>query len=330
MRVEVLQIRRKFLAHFHQGTRPFLEFCKREGSSVMQATVTPQQRQAAKCEIVRQIEQGASTYEAWVRSSVPMHRTTVYRLLKRMQREGENGFADRRHGHPVKLRGEALTLLKEHCQSNPSASSSAVQRLLQERLDLCISISQLNRVRAKLGLSRCLVPRGKKPKTSLSIEPGYHEQASGLLLLAAANETKLLDHLTEALPSEQTEEQPPFTGSSVAVRRQLLLTLLFLRAVGLHRTWDLRGYTADGLALLTGRTRAYGYRYTDAFLSQVARADGAERYTDALACWTTHLWHPPAEGTGGTEETVQPHALTRLLWMDIANPSTVRFSFHAD
>ena len=57
--------------------------------------------------------------------------------------------------------------------------------------------------------------------------------------------------------------------------------LLFLGAVGLHRTWDLRGYTADGLALLTGRKRAYGYRYTEAFLSQVAHAGGAERLTDA-------------------------------------------------
>lgn len=94
------------------------------------------------------------------------------------------------------------------------------------------------------------------------------------------------------------------------MRRRLLLTLLFLGAVGLQRTWDLRGYTADGLALLTGRTRAYGYRYTEAFVSQVARADGAERFTDALACWTTHLWHPSAEGVGGTEGTAQPHALT--------------------
>lgn len=85
------------------------------------------------------------------------------------------------------------------------------------------------------------------------------------------------------------------TGSSAAVRQRLLLTLLFLGAVGLHRTWDLRGYTADGLALLTGRKRAYGYRYTEAFLSQVAHADGAERFTDALAQWTTHLWHPPDE-----------------------------------
>ena len=34
------------------------------------------------------------------------------------------------------------------------------------------------------------------------------------------------------------------------MRLRLLLTLLFLGAVGLSRTWDLRGYTADGLALL--------------------------------------------------------------------------------
>jgi hypothetical protein len=68
--------------------------------------------------------------------------------------------------------------------------------------------------------------------------------------------------------------------------------LLFLGAVGLRRTWDLRGYTSDGLALLSGRKRAYGYRYTEAFLSQIAHAGGAERLTDALAHWTTHLWHP--------------------------------------
>ncbi len=75
----------------------------------------------------------------------------------------------------------------------------------------------------------------------------------------------------------------------------------------MQRAWDLRGYTADGLALLTGRTRAYGYRYTEAFLSQVADADGAERFTDALASWTTLLWHVSGENTEGAERL---HALT--------------------
>ncbi|MDQ2906121.1 MAG: hypothetical protein M3Y81_21585 [Chloroflexota bacterium] len=93
------------------------------------------------------------------------------------------------------------------------------------------------------------------------------------------------------------------------MRQRLLLTLLFLGAVGLSRTWDLRGSTADGLALLTGRMRAYGYRYTEAFVSQLARADGAERFTDALASWTTHLWHS-TEDTGGAEH---PSPLTGYI-----------------
>jgi transposase len=162
MEVEVLQVRGKSWLIFISLHNHSSSFAKGEGNPVMQATVTPQQRQAAKREIVRQMKQGASTHEARVRSIVPMHRTTVYRLLKRVQREGESSFSDGRHGHPVKLCGEALAFLKEHCQSNPSASSSAVQRLLQERLDLCISVSQLNRVRASLGLSRKLLPREKK------------------------------------------------------------------------------------------------------------------------------------------------------------------------
>jgi hypothetical protein len=113
-----------------------------------------------------------------------------------------------------------------------------------------------------------------------------------LLLLAAATETGLLTQLEQALPTAMTPAHPPFAGSSVVVRQGLLLTLLFLGVVGLQRTWDLRSYTGDGLALLTGRQRAYGYRSTEAFLSQVAHAGGAERLTDALAHWTTYLWHP--------------------------------------
>jgi hypothetical protein len=129
-----------------------------------------------------------------------------------------------------------------------------------------------------------------------------------LLLLAAVTETGLLTQLEQALPLPPATPEPPHLplAASPAVRRRLLLTLLFLGAVGLQRTWDLRGYTADGLALLTGRIRAYGYRYTEAFLSQVASADGADSFTSALACWTTQLWH----ATGETASAEQPHMLT--------------------
>jgi transposase len=133
-----------------------------EGGTLRQTSVASDQRQAARREIVRQVEQGTTASVARVGSVVPMHRTTIYRLLKRVQSEGEKALTDGRHGHPVKLRGEVLTFVKEHCQSHPFVPSSALQRLLSERFNLSVSVSQLNRARAALGLSRKPVPREKK------------------------------------------------------------------------------------------------------------------------------------------------------------------------
>jgi transposase len=131
----------------------------------MSPVVVPDQRQArqeAKQEIVRLVELGATVSEAQRRSSISMHRTTVYRLLKSVEREGEHAFVERRHGHPTKLRGEVLTCVLDYCQSHMSAASREVQHLLAERFGLCVSISQLNRVRAAHGLSRKDPPREKK------------------------------------------------------------------------------------------------------------------------------------------------------------------------
>ncbi len=75
----------------------------------------------------------------------------------------------------------------------------------------------------------------------------------------------------------------------------LVFTLLFLGAVGLRRTWDLRGYTGDALGLLSGRKHAYGYFHTERLLSQMAQASGDEALTDALAAWTAQLWPPSAD-----------------------------------
>jgi hypothetical protein len=82
-----------------------------------------------------------------------------------------------------------------------------------------------------------------------------------------------------------------------ATIRALLLTLLFLAVVGLRRTWDLRSYTGDSLALLSGRRWAYGYRHVERFLAWLAHAGAADRLTDALARWTTQLWSPPSEAS---------------------------------
>ena len=101
--------------------------------------------------------------------------------------------------------------------------------------------------------------------------------------------------LEAALSSCPGEAHSRFAHLSSASRRMLVLTLLFLGVVGLHRTWDLRGYTGDGLALLSGRKRAYGYFHTERLLSQMAQANQAETLTDALAAWTASLWRGPEQ-----------------------------------
>jgi len=122
-------------------------------------------RQEARRELVQSVQEGMTVREAHSRCPGRMHRTTVYRLLKRVEREGEQALAERRHGHPVKLRGEVLTFLQDYCQSHPAVCSAEVQQRLSERFALSVSVSQLNRVRATHGLSRQpmpAIPREKK------------------------------------------------------------------------------------------------------------------------------------------------------------------------
>jgi transposase len=132
----------------------------------MPPTVSQQQRQEAKRQLIEQIEQGASVQQARSHSTISMHRATVYRLLKRVRAEGETAYRDERHGHPIKVSGEVQAFLIQVCQATPSISSPVVQHAIQERFGLGISVSQLNRVRASLGLSRKLPPREKKVITT--------------------------------------------------------------------------------------------------------------------------------------------------------------------
>jgi hypothetical protein len=90
-------------------------------------------------------------------------------------------------------------------------------------------------------------------------------------------------------------------------RRQSLLTLLFLGAVSLRRTCDLKRYTGDSLGLLSGRKLAYGFWHTERFLSQVACSGGDGTLTDALAAWTCKLW------SGGTSS---PGSLPPAFYVD--------------
>ncbi len=123
-------------------------------------------------------------------------------------------------------------------------------------------------------------------------EPEWQEGAGGLLLLAAAQETSLLCQLEEVLPIKQpnSSEHQPAPHRLFHPKRSLLLTLLFLPAVGLHRLWELRSYTGGELAVLTGRPHPYSYRHTERFLLQLSAVQADQALTKALARWTAVVW----------------------------------------
>jgi transposase len=100
-----------------------------------------------------------------------MHRSTVYRLLKRVEREGEHALVERRHGHPIKRREEVLTFLLDSCQNHASAASHEVQHLVAGRIGLSVSLSQLNRVCAAHGLNRSGPATRKKSRKRASLFP---------------------------------------------------------------------------------------------------------------------------------------------------------------
>jgi hypothetical protein len=137
-----------------------------------------------------------------------------------------------------------------------------------------------------------------REKNPAEAEANVQEGAGGLLLLAAAQETGLLPDLEKAIASCEPTTAQSLLSSSPRCLCQLMLTLLFFPLGGLHRTHDLRSYTGNVLAVVTGRSRAYGYCHTERFLSQLAKANGSEALTSALGSWTAHLWEAGSQDAG--------------------------------
>jgi hypothetical protein len=138
----------------------------------------------------------------------------------------------------------------------------------------------------------------KREKKQGGMQTTVEEGAGGLLLLAAAHETGLLCDLETAIASCEPTTPRSLLSSSPRCLRQLILTLLFLPLGGLSRTHDLRSYTGNVLAVVTGRSRAYGYCHTERFLSQLAKANGSQALTTALGSWTAHLWEAGSQDAG--------------------------------
>ena len=125
-------------------------------------------RRSAKAQLVAEMLHGSSWQEAARSVGLQASRTTAYRLLHRVRTEGTGALDDQRHGHPAKLRTPVQHWLAEFCRAAPASSGRTVQAALFEQFGLQVSVSQVNRLRAALGVRRPVPGVGEKSVTCLS------------------------------------------------------------------------------------------------------------------------------------------------------------------
>jgi transposase len=109
----------------------------------------------ARLQVIGRMFAGQSWQTAVSQSQLNISRSTAYRLVKLARDEDKvaKAFLDDRHGHPYKVTEPVRVWLLDMCTQNPQLASSRVQAELQSRFGVAVSVSQINRVRAKLGVS---------------------------------------------------------------------------------------------------------------------------------------------------------------------------------
>ena len=110
------------------------------------------QQRTAKLRLIMGMRAGRPWREAVAAADLRTSRTAAYRLLQRVNAEGEQALVDGRHGHPSKLREPVRAWLGDYCRGAPDSPSRVVQTALRERFGVTVSIGHLNRVRVALGL----------------------------------------------------------------------------------------------------------------------------------------------------------------------------------
>src|SRR6266516_4971500 len=133
-------------------------FEKREHGTSME----PEQRRAAKQQMLELMEAGVSWQEAATTAGVQISRASAYRWRQEARTRGEAALQDGRHGHPAKVLPPVLNWLESRCQATSLVASSHLQKELQEQLGVRLSISHLNSVRATHGWSNTASQAGKK------------------------------------------------------------------------------------------------------------------------------------------------------------------------
>jgi transposase len=127
-----------------------------------------EQRRVAKAQLVAGMQAGYSWQQAAARAGVQTSQSNAYRLWLAVRKHGEKALSDGRHGHPIKLRGEARTFLEEQSHQAPCTPRSTLQTALRERFGLRVGTAPHGG--GQFGqLSHSLDSRGDSPYPSLII-----------------------------------------------------------------------------------------------------------------------------------------------------------------
>jgi len=87
------------------------------------------------------------------RANAPISRATAFRWQARFITDGDAVFQEQRHGHPWLVTQPVQDWIVAYCQAHPHTPSHALQPLLQWEVNCTVSLTQLNRVRATLGIT---------------------------------------------------------------------------------------------------------------------------------------------------------------------------------
>jgi transposase len=120
---------------------------------------------AARLQLIGRMLAGQPWQTAAAESQLPISRATAYRLVQYARDEGKatKPFLDDRHGHPYKVTKPVQVWINEVCIDKMQMPSSWVQRELKSRFGVAVSVSQINRVRSKLGVSNRWRGRAQGP-----------------------------------------------------------------------------------------------------------------------------------------------------------------------
>ena len=113
-----------------------------------------QEKQQAKLALVKLMQAGIGWQEAAEQVGITAKRSSAYEWLQKYRELGEEGLRDGRHGHVSKVHEPIVKWLEARCQENPEISSSQIKAQGREHFGVGLSVTHLNRIRARYGLSR--------------------------------------------------------------------------------------------------------------------------------------------------------------------------------